>query len=250
MNVQFIQGVYGVDRWFATEEEETQYKNQGLWYGDINTELPEIPMSENQATRRFISICSKTSINGPGGDVGVVYPPYGEILNQSCSGFTKVTAYADGKGGSYTGTEEKSLWCGFDPTTEYPTGALIQPSFEFTNVAKTSYYPTVGGDRVGDIYKVTMKIENIHYLSANEFQGVGVARSFSPMFTNLSATSFTETFDVPMFPLFYQTGQADIRLTGYNIALIRPADPRIAPFMVEIKLKVGYKHDISKKIIV
>ena len=32
--VKFIQGMYGVDRWFSTQEEEDQYKAQKLWYSD------------------------------------------------------------------------------------------------------------------------------------------------------------------------------------------------------------------------
>jgi hypothetical protein len=28
--------MYGVDRWFSTQEEEDQYKAQKLWYSDID----------------------------------------------------------------------------------------------------------------------------------------------------------------------------------------------------------------------
>ena len=130
--VKFIQGMYGVDRWFSTQEEEDQYKAQKLWYSDIDNTFK----STTPATDRLLSICG--SANMP----PVVEVPPAGLVETYCEGVDKMGLYNNGLGGQYVELIEKnSTDCGYKPpvelisvscqgTTKYGTyGNGVDPSY-------------------------------------------------------------------------------------------------------------------------
>ena len=107
--VKFIQGMYGVDRWFSTQEEEDQYKAQKLWYSDIDNTFK----STTPATDRLLSICGSANIPPE-----QEFPPAG-LVETYCEGVDKMGLYNDGMGGQYNELiEENSTDCGYRPPVE------------------------------------------------------------------------------------------------------------------------------------
>ena len=230
-----IHGFYGVDRWFENEEEENQYKAQKFWYQDIDSKLEE----RNPATDRFIYICSKV---GSGGGHG--HPPYGEILESYCEGTTKVIVYADGNGGSYSERKEKSLDCGFDPASEYPTGPIYMPTFHFTSIVRTNYYITGFSDNKKDgwIYNVAISAENIQHLSTVSIQSAGISKTFGPTLNNHSTSGYSGAVGPSWMPVYNEDK------ASWNVITIKPADPRLEAYTVLFKLTVGFVHTYEMKL--
>ena len=117
--IKFIQGMYGVDRWFSTQEEEDQYKAQKLWYSDIDNTFK----STTPATDRLLSICG--SANMPPAQE---FPPAG-LVKTYCEGVDKMGLYNNGLGGQYVELIKKnSTDCGYKPPAPPPPPPAPPPS--------------------------------------------------------------------------------------------------------------------------